>query len=396
MALELRIAGPGIDVTRRIEAGAAPVFLGRDPECAICLPDPEKNVSRKHLSLWNEDGTLHFLVVSVVNGVELESGDVPPGARGVLPRGETMKIAEYTVTSIGIDEDQPTIPPVGAVPLPVAAAAAAAGPKPDPDDPWAALEDPPEFAPTQPAPHDMAGSEADPFGEWGFDTYGTDAPGSGSSGLQASGLKVAADASGFFQGLGMDPEKVGVLSQGELEAIGRLVRLGVLGLIELHKAVAGSKKEMRSEDRTMMASKQQEKNPLKEGDISEDALMQYLFGGRAAAAAGYIGPERAVRELLVELAIHEKATTVAARAVAEGVLKEFEPDALKARLLGGGARLFESARAWDAFSKDYAEQGEDTAKWVQRILNKYFTAAYVRETVRAKREGPGRPPSATR
>jgi predicted component of type VI protein secretion system len=395
MALELRIAGPGIDVSRRVEEGEAPLILGRDPECAVCLPDPEKNVSRKHLSVWNEAGRLQFLVVSVVNGVELPSGEVAPGGRGMLAAGETLRIAEYSVVVAVADDEEPTVPP-GVVP-PVAAAgtvaAAPAGGSPS-DDPWDAFEGPQEFAPTQPAPFEAApAADADPFGDWGFDTFG-ETPGAGAT-LQASGLAVASDVSAFFQGLGMDPDKVGVLSQGELEAMGRLVRMAVLGLIELHKSVSGSRQQIRSEDRTMMATRD-EKNPLKEGNLSEETLMLYLFGGRAAAAAGYVGPERAMRELVGELATHEKASAIAARALVEGMLREFEPDAVKARLLGGGTRLFESARAWDAFSKDFAEQAEDPAKWVQRLMNKYFTSAYVRESMRMKKEGPGRNPATTR
>ena len=372
MALELHIAGPGLDVSRRVEPGQPPVILGRDAECTVCLPDPEKNVSRRHLSVWNEGDELHFHVLSVVNAVEMPFGDAPPGARGVLKAGQSFKIAEYSV-EVGAADD-PTVGGESKAPN---------------SDPWAALEDPPEFAPTQPAPYQEPGvpTEADPFGDWGFDTFGSDAP-SGPA-LHANSLQVAPDISAFYQGLGLDAQQVGVLSQGELEAIGRLVRMTVMGLIDLHKSVAGSKQDLKSEDRTMIAAKE-EKNPLKEGDLSDETLMNYLFGGRAAAAAGYLGPERAVKDVITELTMHEKATAVAARAVVEGILREFDPEALKTRLLGGGSRLFESARAWDAFAKDYEEQGEDPAKWVQRLLNKYFTSAYVRETMRVKRDTAGR------
>jgi predicted component of type VI protein secretion system len=58
---------------------------------------------------------------------------------------------------------------------------------------------------------------------------------------------------------------------------------------------------------------------------------------------------------------------------------------LKTRLLGGGARLFESARAWDAFAKDYADRKANQPQWVQQLLDRHFTRAYAQALLRAKR-----------
>lgn len=375
MALELRIVGPGLDVARRLEEGAAPLVLGRDAECAVCLPDPERNVSRRHLSVWNEGDELHFHVLSVVNGVEMPFGEAPPGARGILPPGQTLKLADYSLT----------VEPVAGEPVPPQAET----------DPWAALDG--EAAamavPASPGPGKVA--EADPFGDWGFETtFGADMPGAG--GLQASGLAVAPDIGAFYRGLGLDPAKVGALSQGELESVGRLVRTAVLGMVGLSRSVSGSKQELRAEDRTMFAPR--DRNPLKESDWPEEALLQYLFGGRVASV-GFLGPERALREVAADLVAHEKATAAAARAVVQGTLREFAPDALKDRLLGTGARLFESARAWDAYARHYGERSGDLDAWAQQLLDKYFAEAYLRESLGAKRDsasshgrntGPGR------
>ena len=83
MALELHISGPGFDVVRRLRDGDPALVLGRDTDCSVCLPDPERNISRRHLSVWNQDEQLHFHVLSVVNGVEIPGGELPPGARGI-------------------------------------------------------------------------------------------------------------------------------------------------------------------------------------------------------------------------------------------------------------------------------------------------------------------------
>lgn len=360
MALELRIAGPGLDVVRRVERGDPPLVLGRGTECTVCLPDPQRNVSRRHLSVWSEDDELHFQVLSIVNGVQTAAGELPPGASGVLRPGEELWLAAYSLT-------------VQAAPGDERAGA----------DPWAVLDRGASGGAAPPS------SEPDPFGDWGFQTtFGADIPSGG--GLQASGLAVAQDISSFFAGLGLDPAQMGPLSQGELEAIGRTVRTALLGVLELHRSARGSKQALRAEDRTLLAQPVQA-NPLKEADWPPEAMLRYLCGGRAASAA-FLSPERAVREVVGELLVHEKATAVAARAVVEAVLREFAPDALKEQLLVGGARLFESARAWDAYARHYSEQQDDLARWAQRLLDKHFTEAYVRESERLKREPPAAMP----
>jgi predicted component of type VI protein secretion system len=375
MALELHVAGPGLDVVRRIEAGQPELVLGRDADCGVCLPDPQRNVSRRHLSLWIEGAELHFRVLSVVNGVEMPFGEAPPGARGVLPLGETLKLAEYSVRAAAVPEPEP----------PATAA-----------DPWAVFDrEGSGIAPVPPAARASLASgqagglpataaEDDPFGDWGFET--TFGPGGLEGGALEAGKLAPGDLGAFFRGLGMDPAVVGALSEGEIEAIGHLVRVLVAGVLELHASAAGVKQDMRAEDRTMVAAR--DNNPLKT-DWPQETKLRYLFGGRAGSV-GFVNPERALRELLVELIAHNNASGSAARATVESTLKEFAPDALKARLLGDGPKLFEGTRAWDAYVKYYQEQARDAPRWAQRFLDKYFSEAYLRESLRIRRETPPR------
>ncbi|MDB5872402.1 MAG: hypothetical protein JWQ07_1844 [Ramlibacter sp.] len=372
MAIDLRIAGPGLDVVRRLDDGQPELVLGRDADCGVCLPDPQRNVSRRHLSVWLEGGELHFRVLSVVNGVEMAFGEAPPGARGVLPLGQTLKLAEYNVSAMPVEQEAP------------------------PADPWAVFDG---GAETVPAPLSgraslasgqtgrfsvPASAEEDPFGEWGFEaTFGTGPNGGGP--LEAGTLGPG-DISSFLHGLGLDPRALGTLTQGELEAIGRMVRTLILGVLDLHASAAGVKQDLRAEDRTMLAVK--DNNPLKT-DWPQETKLRYLFGGRASGV-GFVNPERAVRELLVELIAHNSASGAAARSALESTLKEFAPEALKTRLLGSGPKLFEATRAWDAYSKFYEEHGRDLPKWTQRLLDKYFTEAYLRESLRIRRETPQR------
>jgi predicted component of type VI protein secretion system len=348
MVLEVHIAGPGLDVARRLAQGDPELVLGRDAECDVCLPDPQRTVSRRHLALWIEGANLHFHVLSIVNGVEMPFGEAPPGARGVLPLGQSLTVGDYQVEAALLGQENAKDA-----------------------DPWAVLDR--EHAGAAPPPAAPATPEDDPFGDWGFET--TFGP---VGGLDAGSLDTG-DVSSFFRGLGLAP---GTMTKGELETMGRLVRLLVLGVLDLHANVSGVKHELRSEDRTTIAPK--DNNPLKT-DWPGETKLRYLFGGRIAAA-GYVPAERAMRELLVDLVAHNAASAAAARAALEGTLKEFEPATLKSKLLGDGPRLFEGTRAWDAFCKMYEEQGGDLPNWVQRQFDRHFTETYLRESLRIRRE----------
>jgi predicted component of type VI protein secretion system len=373
MALELRIAGPGLDAMRILQPGERELVLGRDADCGIPLPDPQRNVSRRHLAVWNQSDELHFRVLSVVNGVQMPFGEAPPGARGVLPVGQILKLGGYTV------EVRPAEPPAPAEVDPWAVF--------DGEDHGAATVPPSARAPFASGQADgfsaPAQAEDDPFGDWGFEsTFGPSSSSSG-GGLQAVAQGPGTgDLSSFFQGLGLDAAKLGPLNPGELEAIGRAVRTAVVGLLELHAARGSIRQDMRTDDRTMMAVK--DNNPLKT-DWPEQTKLQYLFGGRAASV-GFVSAERAMGDLLAELLAHDAAVGKAARAAVEGTVREFSPAALKSLLLGNGSKLFEGARTWDAYCRYYAEQSQGMSGWVQRLLEKYFTEAYLRESQRIQRE----------
>lgn len=375
MAFELRIEGPGLDVVRRLEAGEPELVLGRGSECGVRLPDPQRKMSRKHLSVWLEAGELHFHVLSVVNGVEMPFGEAPPGARGVLPLGQTLLLSEYRLTAQSVPDARPRrhggifdrehsgFAPFGdteAMPLPTGAAEAGSG------------------------------QDDDPFGEWEFEATfrprGARARGSEDDGSGSSGTSQATDLSAFFQGLGLESASLGPLSHGELETIGNLVRVMVRGLLQLQATAAGVRDELRAEDRTLVG--RADNNPLK-ADWPEELKLRYLFGGRAGGV-GLVHPERALRELVEELVTHESASGKAVGAVVGATLAEFEPARLKAKLLGDGFQLLAGTRAWDAYSRYYEGHAKDPARWVQRLLDRYFAEAYLRESMRIRRETPQR------
>lgn len=367
MPLDLFITGPGFDASCRLAPGERALALGRDADCPICLPDPERNISRRHLSVWNEADALRFEVLSAANSVAVDGVEFPPGARGSLVPGQVLTLADYRIS----------VAPA-AVAAPVAAADADAT-----SDPWAQFEK--EAAQLVASVSATQPVEEDPFGEWGFQS--TFAPGTPTGPLPAQGQAPGAGLAPFLAGLGLVGAKADDLTQGELETMGRLTRIALQGLLQALDAAGGTRQQAGPDDRTTLEPR--EVNPLRM-DTPLESKLWYLFGGRAAAA-GCIPPDRAVGELVAQLLAHEQAMGEAVRHAVEGVVEDFSPEALKARLLPGGAKLFESGRAWDAFVRDYAEQGRDREARIRQLLDRHFAAAYAQALLRAKRHNGGPP-----
>jgi predicted component of type VI protein secretion system len=366
MALQVHVEGPGVEVTRRLEAGEPALILGRDSDCAICLPDPERSVSRRHLSLWNEGDQLLFHVLSVVNGVQTAAGELPPGARGVLGPGEVLSLSAFRISAVPVE-------------------ASAAEPEPGLGDTWARLQvEAEQLAPAEGATQPEGPTEEDPFGDWGF--HSTFGPGSPGGALSADKLTAASDLHAFLDGLGLDAAAQAALTRGELQTIGRLTRIALQGLLQASEAAAGTRRDARAGDHT--TAERRELNPLRM-DTPLETKLYYLFGG-TAASAGFLPPDRAVGQVASELVAHEQAMGLAVQEAVRGVLADFDPETLKKRLLGGGGRLFGSARAWDAFVKDYADRIAAEPAWVQQLLDRHFARAYARALLRAKRNTSGR------
>jgi predicted component of type VI protein secretion system len=357
MALDLHISGPGLDVHRRLEPGAPALVLGRDTDCAVCLSDPERNISRRHLSVWNEGDQLHFHVLSVVNGVDTVTGELPPGARGVLAPGDMLGLSSYRL---------------------VVAPGATEAPADPAADPWDEFERVAARMVPEPGLETVPASEADdPFGDWGFQsTFG---PGSPGGSLNADDLRPAEDLQPFLRGLGVSGS--GGYTQGELETVGRLTRIALQALLQAAQVAAGPRAEVAGEERTV--AEPRELNPLRL-DSPLDTKLFYLFGGQAAAA-GFLPPDRAVAQVATEITAHQQAMGEAVFEAVRDVLREFEPEALKKRLLGDGARLFESARAWEAFAREYAERQAGGDEWARQLLDRHFAGAFTRALLRAKR-----------
>ena len=250
MALELHIAGPGFDVTRRLQPGEPALILGRDTDCGICLPDPERNVSRRHLSVWNEHEHCTSACCPSSTASRCPRASCRPARSGMLrARPGAVPVGDYRleVQALGDDTCRSRHPSAAF----------------DNADPWADFERQaaelaggtgPETVPFQP--------EDDPFGDWGFhSTFGPGSPG--------GALRADAAGAGHRPDALLRRPRPGArrtwapLSQGELEAIGRAARAShCRRCCRSTQSAALSRQDVHADDRTMVEPRK-DNNPLR-------------------------------------------------------------------------------------------------------------------------------------
>ena len=197
----------------------------------------------------------------------------------------------------------------------------------------------------------------------------------------AGGTGHVQAATAFARGLGL--AQTPALDDAAWERVGEAVRLIVSGLIDLLNARAELKRELRVEDRTMLASR--DNNPLKTG-IDLASALQYLLIAQNGMP-GFKPADAALREAVDELRVHELATVAASRAAVEAALREFDPETLRKQLSPGKSRLpqfFDSSRMWEAYVERYEKQGAQMADWLEKIFSRHFVPAYSRESERLK------------
>ena len=423
----LHFSGPAsFEQTVALKPGSEAVVVGRDPEAAVYLPDTERLVSRRHLSVdWCEGGAR--VQVLSANGINTDQGDWFSGDEVVLADGESARIGSFfmVVTAVPADDqlDSTSFSGMGSRPVPMGPDTRAAPPAPGgaDKDPWAELAA--EWSPsratdpsdrTRPEPPDagpLSFDLDDPFtasASWrlnsaAFSPVDATAPLVGSDPLADLARAQAAPPpaptgtptpeklalQSFCRGLGVEPPHV--LVDFDWERLGESVREVVRCLAGQLAGRNESRQAMRAADRTMLGSAGT--NPLREGMPLKDMLHYLLF--MPEGAGGFVPATRALQEVAQDARCHEEANRAAARGLAEGALKEFEPARLRAELLRGklSFALVDNARLWDLYTADYARKGERPGEWAEQLFNRYYMAAWLREAEKLRRASIPAPPA---
>ena len=191
----------------------------------------------------------------------------------------------------------------------------------------------------------------------------------------ASGSQdAAALLDAFRRGLDVPTLELPALTPELMESIGLMMREAVAGTLDLVRARATTKHEMRA-DVTTIAAK--DNNPLKFSPNVNVALQHLL----APPARGFLAAAPAMRETYEDLRAHQFAFVAGMQAVLDSALQRFDPAALETQL--GDRSLLQSvlpasrgARLWELFTEHYARIRGDAADEFHKVFGKSFLGAY--------------------
>lgn len=97
MTVLVHFSGPSYSKTVVLEPGGAPVDVGRDPQAGIHLPDNDRLISRRHITIEWCEGGVRVSVLSKVNGLTTPRGEFSIGQSVVLAPGETGQLGRYSL-----------------------------------------------------------------------------------------------------------------------------------------------------------------------------------------------------------------------------------------------------------------------------------------------------------
>jgi type VI secretion system FHA domain protein len=191
---------------------------------------------------------------------------------------------------------------------------------------------------------------------------------------------LPADFAALLQSAGVDPATVPAET---IASLGRILRSMVQGLIEVLRARAEVKDEMRM---SLTRVKTEENNPLKFAANAENALA-LLLGPRNPA---FLPPVEAFEDALNDIRFHQMAMVAGMRAAFEHVLDSFDPQRLQERVdkrakPAGLLALGTKPRYWEQYALHYQELTEDRDTAFQRLFGLEFAKAYEKQLDALKR-----------
>jgi FHA domain-containing protein len=192
--------------------------------------------------------------------------------------------------------------------------------------------------------------------------------------------------SAFLRGVGVsDPHLPKSLTPETMEAIGKLLREAMQGTLDLLRARALTKSEMRADVTVIMPL---DNNPLKYSPTVEAALVHLL----APHVPGFMPPVRAIKEAYDDLRAHQLGFLAGMRAALDEVLARFSPEELGQRvsdptlldsLLPGNRK----AKQWDLFVERYASIADEAREGFNAAFGKAFLRAYEAQVKQLRSEG---------
>jgi len=200
----------------------------------------------------------------------------------------------------------------------------------------------------------------------------------------AAGMREAVTV--FLEGAGLQGKEIGDADiEDFLRQSGKIMRAAIEGSMALLAARATAKKELRAEDRTMVASK--DNNPLKLMSDPKEALA-FLFDTKDRTD-GFLDPVQAVGDAFEDLRAHEVALFAAMRAALLGAIQRFDPKTLEVELekSAGGLGLNRKAKLWELFAAYQQKLARDAEDDFNKVFGREFMGTYMAQVKRLRGGG---------
>lgn len=180
----------------------------------------------------------------------------------------------------------------------------------------------------------------------------------------------------LLQGVGLDDlQPQPHFDEQQLRQAGRLLSLFSQGTVALLSSRSILKRGVKAE-MTMILD--EANNPFKLLPSGKTVLMQ-MFGSKMP---GFMPPEQAVRDALIDLQAHQLGMIAGIRAIIAAMLQSFNPDRLEeeARKEGAAPRLSlpasRKAALWDYFVKSYQQTSGEIEDDFHTLFGEAFLHAY--------------------
>lgn len=337
--------------------------IGRSQNNDLVLPDETRAISRlQALVHLSPDGecrlTNHGSVTSVVlNGQPLERG-----RQVLLQHGDALTIGEYQ-----LDVQQPGLARAAQDdPLSLFDAADL------PEDPLGILApEAPVMAAQAENENSAARQERQTSARLGIDPLPGDAPRQSSQAPCEEEKLIAA----LLEGMGLNNGHATPISEEQMRITGRMLSLFSQGTVALLSSRSILKRGVKAE-MTMILN--EANNPFKILPSGKTVLMQIY----QSQMPGFMPPEQAVRDALVDLQAHQLGMIAGIRAIIAAMLQSFNPQQLEeqARADGAVSKLpFPAARKaalWDYFIRNYQRTAGEIEDDFHTLFGEAFLHAY--------------------
>lgn len=349
--------------------------IGRSVDNDLVLPDPERAISRLQALVHvaaNGDCRLtnQGSVIAVIhNGSELTRG-----SQVRLDHGDTLSIGSYQIgVSDPLRAAQPDNPPTFDDPLSLFEDDGAG------NDELLAMQ--PLASSLLPVQDGLSAEEQElraqrqAVGRLSIDPVAHDAP-PVEPGVAAQGNREQRLMAALLEGMGLDTtlDKT-PLTEDQMRTTGRMLSLFSQGTVALLSSRSILKRGVKAE-MTMILN--EANNPFKILPSGKTVLMQIY----QSQMPGFMQPEQAVRDALVDLQAHQLGMIAGIRAIIAAMLQSFNPQRLEehARRDGVMPRFalssVKKAQLWDYFMRHYQNTSGEIEDDFHTLFGEAFLQAY--------------------